>query len=76
MSASAPPRPATLAELLRRSRYEVIPLPGAEEQVLAHVPRDVTLTVTASPVKGLDHTHELVGKFSLGINPDEQPRWG
>src|SRR3954469_13148314 len=21
-------------------------------------------------------THELVGKFSLGISPDEQPRWG
>jgi alkylation response protein AidB-like acyl-CoA dehydrogenase len=21
-------------------------------------------------------THELVGKASLGINPDEQPRWG
>jgi alkylation response protein AidB-like acyl-CoA dehydrogenase len=21
-------------------------------------------------------THELVGKMSLGINPDEQPRWG
>jgi alkylation response protein AidB-like acyl-CoA dehydrogenase len=21
-------------------------------------------------------THELVGKFSLGIDPDEQPRWG
>ena len=21
-------------------------------------------------------THELVGKTALGINPDEQPRWG
>ena len=21
-------------------------------------------------------THELIGKLSLGINPDEQPRWG
>jgi hypothetical protein len=20
--------------------------------------------------------HEIVGKLSLGINPDEQPRWG
>jgi alkylation response protein AidB-like acyl-CoA dehydrogenase len=27
------------------------------------------------PVNGL-LTHELVGKFSLGIDPDEQPRWG
>ena len=57
-------RPATLAELISRSRYEVIPLNGAEEQVLEHVPRDVTLTVTASPVKGLDHTLELAGKLA------------
>ena len=64
MTASAPPRPATVAELLRRSRYEVIPLAGAEEQVLEHVPLDVTLTVTASPVKGLDHTLELAGKLA------------
>ena len=21
-------------------------------------------------------THELLGKLTLGINPDEQPRWG
>lgn len=55
---------ATLAELIARSRYEVIPLAGAEEQVLEHVPRDVTLTVTASPVKGLDHTLELAGKLA------------
>ncbi len=64
MGSSAPPRPATIAELLRRSRYEVIPLVGAEEQVLEHVPRDVTLTVTASPVKGLDHTLELAGRLA------------
>ena len=42
----------------------MIPLAGAEEQVLEHVPRDVTLTVTASPVKGLDHTLELAGKLA------------
>jgi methylenetetrahydrofolate reductase (NADPH) len=64
MSTSAPPRPASVAELLRSSRYEVIPLAGAEEQVLEHVPHDVTLTVTASPVKGLDHTLELAGKLA------------
>ena len=66
MAAAATPvgGPATLAELLTRSRYEVIPLAGAEEQVLEHVPRDVTLTVTASPAKGLDHTLELAGKLA------------
>lgn len=56
--------PRTLAELIAHSRYEVIPLAGAEEQVLAHVPRDVTLTVTVSPVKGLEHSFELAGKLA------------
>ena len=48
-----------VAELLRRSRYEILPLDGVEEQVLAAVPRDVTLTVTASPTRGLEPTLEL-----------------
>jgi methylenetetrahydrofolate reductase (NADPH) len=37
-------------------RYEVIPVDGIEEQVAAHVPRDVTVTVTASPSRGLEAT--------------------
>lgn len=44
---------------LRRVRYEVIPLPGVTEAVLAHVPRDVTVTVTASPAKGMTPTLEV-----------------
>jgi methylenetetrahydrofolate reductase (NADPH) len=48
-----------VAELLGRSRYEILPLDGVEEQVLAAVPRDVTLTVTASPTRGLEPTLEL-----------------
>ncbi len=48
-----------LSELLESARYEVIPLAGIEEQVLAHVPTDVMLTVTASPTKGLDATLDL-----------------
>lgn len=50
---------ARLAELLAGARYEVIPLAGIEEQVVEHVPRDVKLTVTSSPVKGLVPTLEL-----------------
>jgi methylenetetrahydrofolate reductase (NADPH) len=53
------PRAAAVARLLERSRYEVLPLDGVEEQVLTHVPRDVTLTVTASPTKGLGPTFDL-----------------
>ena len=57
-------RPASVAELLARSRYEVIPLAGVEDQVLEHVPRDVTLTVTASPVKGLEPTFALAAALA------------
>jgi methylenetetrahydrofolate reductase (NADPH) len=37
-------------------RYEVIPVDGIEDQVLAHVPRAITVTVTASPSRGLEAT--------------------
>jgi methylenetetrahydrofolate reductase (NADPH) len=37
-------------------RYEVIPVDGIEEQVVAHVPHEVKVTVTASPSRGLDAT--------------------
>ena len=48
-----------VADLLRRSRFEVLPLEGVEDQVLTHLDRDVTITVTASPSRGLDPTLEL-----------------
>ena len=51
-----------VAELLARSRYEVLPLDGVEEQVLEHAPRDITLTVTVSPTKGLEPTLELTAR--------------
>jgi methylenetetrahydrofolate reductase (NADH) len=59
------PSPATrAADLLRRPRYEVIPLDGIEEQVLALVPREVTVTVTVSPTKGLEPTLALAGSLA------------
>jgi methylenetetrahydrofolate reductase (NADPH) len=51
--------PARLAELLSRPRYEVLPLEGVLEQVLAHVPQDVKLTVTVSPRRGLTPTIDV-----------------
>jgi methylenetetrahydrofolate reductase (NADPH) len=48
-----------VADLLRSSRFEVLPLEGVEDQVLTHLDRDVTITVTASPSRGLDPTLEL-----------------
>ncbi|HEV2094284.1 MAG TPA: methylenetetrahydrofolate reductase, partial [Rubrobacter sp.] len=53
-----------VAEALRRPRYEVIPLQGTEEQVVDHVPKDIKLTVTASPKKGVEGTLDLAERLS------------
>jgi len=54
-----------LAEMLERPRFEVLPTVGASEAVAAAVPRGRTLTVTASPTRGLaatlDAAVELAG---------------
>ncbi|GAA2911568.1 methylenetetrahydrofolate reductase [Streptomyces mexicanus] len=50
--------------LLGRMRYEVLPARTTEEKVLAHVPRDVVVTVTASPVKGLEPTLALTERLA------------
>jgi methylenetetrahydrofolate reductase (NADPH) len=51
--------PGGLTELLRRPRYEVFPLPGIEDELAAHVPTDVKVTVTSSPRRGLEATLRL-----------------
>ena len=47
------------ATLLHHARYEIIPTPSIEEKVVASVPKTVTITITASPTKGLDASLEL-----------------
>jgi methylenetetrahydrofolate reductase (NADPH) len=54
-----------LSEHLAHPRYEVIPVDGVEERVLAHVPTDVKLTITASPTKGLDPTLDLAERLAV-----------
>ncbi|MBI4941990.1 MAG: methylenetetrahydrofolate reductase [Actinobacteria bacterium] len=55
----------TAAErLLRHARYEVLPTKTIEEKVLAAVPKDVALTVTASPAKGIEQTVDLAERFA------------
>ncbi|HWF80226.1 MAG TPA: methylenetetrahydrofolate reductase [Streptosporangiaceae bacterium] len=49
--------------LLRLARYEVMPTRGAEQAVLDWVPREVTVTVTTSPTKGLDQTLNLTERL-------------
>jgi len=52
-----------LAELLRSPRYEVIPTKSIESSVVEAVPKDVTVTVTASPTKGLEATLDLTERL-------------
>jgi methylenetetrahydrofolate reductase (NADPH) len=59
-------RPSALpliAPLLRQARYEVLPTASAEAAVLDSVPREVTVTVTASPTKGLEPTLALTERL-------------
>jgi methylenetetrahydrofolate reductase (NADPH) len=60
---------AALAALLRRPRFEIIPLDGIEEQVLSHLGTEVKVTVTASPRKGLDATLELSERLARAGYP-------
>jgi methylenetetrahydrofolate reductase (NADPH) len=53
-----------LAAALERPRYEVIPLEGAAAAVQEYVPTEVTVTVTASPSKGLGPTLDLVEELA------------
>ena len=41
---------------LKTARYEVLPTAKIEAAVVDNVPRDVTITVTASPTKGIEAT--------------------
>ena len=54
---------ATLVRLLENARYEVLPTGATEDKVLEHVPRDRTITVTASPSKGLEATLDLAERL-------------
>jgi methylenetetrahydrofolate reductase (NADPH) len=54
----------SLIGFLRAPRYEVLPTEDIEGIVLAHVPHDVTITITASPRRGMDATIKLAERLS------------
>jgi methylenetetrahydrofolate reductase (NADPH) len=58
-----------VADLLRRSRFELLPLDGIEEQVTEHLSTDTKVTVTASPRKGLEATLELSERLAAAGYP-------
>ena len=49
----------TLASFLRSPRFEVLPTEGVADLVATYVPREVTVTVTASPRRGMSATVAL-----------------
>jgi methylenetetrahydrofolate reductase (NADPH) len=55
---------ARAAPLLRSPRYEVLPTRSTEQAVLDWVPKELTVTVTASPVKGLEDTLALAERLA------------
>jgi methylenetetrahydrofolate reductase (NADPH) len=56
-----------LADFLRTPRYEVLPTADVLDAVVAYVPKDVTVTVTASPRRGMPATvHVAVALAGLG----------
>ena len=53
-----------VAPLLAAPRYEVLPTARTEQAVLESIPLEVTVTVTASPAKGLDPTLDLATRLA------------
>jgi hypothetical protein len=53
-----------LVAYLSAPRYEVLPTDDVEERVLAAVPREVTVTVTASPRRGIEATISLAERLA------------
>jgi len=53
-----------LITFLQAPRYEVLPTEEVEAIVVAHVPKDVTMTITASPRRGIDATLSLAERLA------------
>jgi methylenetetrahydrofolate reductase (NADH) len=51
-------------EFLQAPRYEILPTEDVEARVLAAVPREVTITVTASPRRGIEATIGLAERLA------------
>lgn len=57
-------RLASVAPLLEKPRYEVFPAGNVADAVVRWVPAGMTVTVTASPAKGLDATLDLAERLA------------
>jgi methylenetetrahydrofolate reductase (NADPH) len=55
---------AFLADMLTSARFEVLPTGSIEDKVLEHLPLGRTVTVTASPTKGIEATLALAERLA------------
>lgn len=55
---------ATAASALAQARCEVLPFAGTAEAVQKHLPRDLVVTVTASPRRGIEPTIRLTERLA------------
>jgi methylenetetrahydrofolate reductase (NADPH) len=53
-----------LADMLASARYEVLPTASVEDKIHEHLDTDRTVTVTASPAKGIEATLALTERLS------------
>jgi methylenetetrahydrofolate reductase (NADPH) len=66
------PERDALARLLARPRYEVFPVERIAGEVVAHVPREITVAVTSSPRRGIEATLRLceeLGQSGFRVAP-------
>jgi methylenetetrahydrofolate reductase (NADPH) len=54
----------SLIAFLQAPRYEVLPTEDVEALVVDHVPKNVTMTITASPRRGIDATVSLAERLA------------
>ncbi|HEY7042917.1 MAG TPA: methylenetetrahydrofolate reductase [Nocardioidaceae bacterium] len=54
---------AVLHQALKTARYEVLPTAKIEGVIVETVPRDITITVTASPARGIEATLDLTTRL-------------
>jgi methylenetetrahydrofolate reductase (NADPH) len=55
---------AFLADMLTSARFEVLPTASIEDKILEHLPVGRTVTVTASPAKGIEPTLALTERLA------------
>jgi methylenetetrahydrofolate reductase (NADPH) len=53
-----------MTDVFKNLGYEVLPFKGTADNVLANVPKDIRLTVTASPPKGIGATIDLAAALA------------